>query len=92
MAGIARPPCDEAIIRARPCEAPARTNGPWILATAILGSSMAFIDGTAVNVALPVLQSDLRVSLADVQWVVESYALFLAALRYGAGCRATSGS
>jgi Major Facilitator Superfamily len=80
MAGIARPPCDEAIIRARPCEAPARTNGPWILATAILGSSMAFIDSTVVNVALPVLQSSLRVSLADVQWVVESYALFVAAL------------
>ena len=80
MGGIARPPCDEAIIRARSCETPASTNGPWILATAILGSSMAFIDGTVVNVALPVLQSDLRVSLAGVQWVVESYALFLAAL------------
>jgi EmrB/QacA subfamily drug resistance transporter len=41
---------------------------------------MAFIDGTVVNVALPVLQSDLHATLADVQWVVESYALFLAAL------------
>jgi EmrB/QacA subfamily drug resistance transporter len=80
MADLARPPCDEAAILARPCEAPALTNGAWILATAILGSSMAFIDGTVVNVALPVLQSALRVSLADVQWVVESYALFLAAL------------
>lgn len=80
MADIARPPCDEGIILTRSCEAPARTNGAWILATAILGSSMAFIDGTVVNVALPVLQSDLRVPLADVQWVVESYALFLAAL------------
>jgi EmrB/QacA subfamily drug resistance transporter len=80
MAGIAKPPCDEAVIRARPCEAPVRINGAWVLATAILGSSMAFIDGTVVNVALPVLQSDLGVSLADVQWVVESYALFLGAL------------
>jgi hypothetical protein len=80
MSGIARPPCDEAVIRARPCEAPASTNRAWILATAILGSSMAFIDGTVVNVALPVLQSNLRVTLAEVQWVVESYALFLAAL------------
>ena len=80
MADIAGPPCDEATIRARPCEAAARTNGAWILATAILGSSIAFIDGTVVNVALPVLQSDLRVTLAGVQWVVESYALFLAAL------------
>jgi EmrB/QacA subfamily drug resistance transporter len=80
MANIARPPCDEGMILARSCEAPASTSGPWILATAILGSSMAFIDGTVVNVALPVLQSDLGVPLADVQWVVESYALFLAAL------------
>ncbi len=80
MADIAGPPCDDATIRARPCEAAANPNGAWILATAILGSSMAFIDGTVVNVAVPVLQSDLRVTLADVQWVVESYALFLAAL------------
>jgi EmrB/QacA subfamily drug resistance transporter len=41
---------------------------------------MAFIDGTVVNVALPALQSALSATLADVQWVVESYALFLAAL------------
>jgi EmrB/QacA subfamily drug resistance transporter len=41
---------------------------------------MAFIDGTVVNVALPALQSALHATLADVQWVVESYALFLAAL------------
>ena len=55
-------------------------NGPWILAATILGSSMAFIDGTVVNVALPALQSALQATIADVQWVVESYALFLAAL------------
>ena len=41
---------------------------------------MVFIDGTVVNVALPALQRDLNASLADVQWVVEAYALFLAAL------------
>src|SRR6266852_3524908 len=80
MANIARPPCDEAAILASPCEHPATTNGPWILAATILGSSMAFIDGTVVNVALPALQSALHATLADVQWVVESYALFLAAL------------
>ena len=57
-----------------------RKNGRWILAAAILGSGMAFIDGTVVNVALPALQSALHANLAGVQWVVESYALFLAAL------------
>jgi MFS family permease len=41
---------------------------------------MAFIDGTVVNVALPALQSALHATLSDVQCVVESYALFLAAL------------
>jgi EmrB/QacA subfamily drug resistance transporter len=48
-----------------------------VLAATILGSSMAFIDGTAVNVALPVLQSSLRASVAGAQWIVEAYALML---------------
>jgi EmrB/QacA subfamily drug resistance transporter len=80
MAGIARPPCDEAAILAGSCQRQATANGPWILAATILSSSMVFIDGTVVNVALPALQSVLHATLADVQWVVESYALFLAAL------------
>jgi len=54
--------------------------GPWILVATILGSSLSFIDGTVVNVALPALQRDLHATGADVQWVVEAYALFLAAL------------
>lgn len=54
--------------------------GSWILAATILGSSLSFIDGTVVNVALPALQRDLHATGADVQWVVEAYALFLAAL------------
>jgi MFS family permease len=80
MAIIARPPCDEAAILAGSCAQPATKNGPWILAATILGTSMAFIDSTVVNVALPALQLALHATLADVQWVVESYALFLAAL------------
>ncbi len=80
MATIAKPPCDEAAIRATRCLQPAAANKAWILAATILGSSMAFIDGTVVNVALPALQSALHATLSDVQWVVESYALFLAAL------------
>jgi EmrB/QacA subfamily drug resistance transporter len=73
-------PCDEGAILAGSCEQPATANGPWILAATILGSSMAFIDGTVVNVALPALQSALGATIAQVQWIVESYALFLAAL------------
>lgn len=58
---------------------------PWVLAATILGSSMAFIDSTVVNVALPALQSTLHASVVDVQWVVESYGLFLSALILAGG-------
>src|SRR5271170_6800928 len=80
MANIARLPCDDAAILTGSYERECAANGPWILAATILGSSMAFIDGTVVNVALPALQSALGATIAQVQWVVESYALFLAAL------------
>ena len=76
-----KPPCDQAVIEsghaAIPCT---RRAEPWILAAAILGSSMAFIDGTVVNVALPVLQTSLGGTVVDMQWVVEAYGLFLGAL------------
>ena len=52
----------------------------WILVATILGSSMAFIDTSVVNVALPRLQTDLSATGAGVQWVVEAYSLFLGAL------------
>ena len=53
---------------------------PWILAATVIGSAMAFIDGTVVNVALPEIQARLGATAVDAQWIVESYALFLAAL------------
>jgi EmrB/QacA subfamily drug resistance transporter len=55
-------------------------NDSWILAATILASSMAFIDGTVVNVALPFLQTNLNATAIGIQWVVEAYALFLSAL------------
>lgn len=74
-------PCDEGVIRsgsiAVPCRDTART---WILVATILGSSMAFIDSTVVNVALPAVQGTFNATAVDVQWVVESYGLFLGAL------------
>jgi EmrB/QacA subfamily drug resistance transporter len=63
-----------------PTTAAPHKNGTWVLAASILGSSMAFIDGTAVNVALPALQNALHATVSNVQWVVESYALLLASL------------
>src|SRR5258708_3606957 len=86
MANIFSQPCDEGVIRSAPSVVPcAPKSEPWILAATILGSSMAFIDGTVVNVALPALQKNLNATLFDLQWVVESYALFLAALLLAGG-------
>ena len=57
-----------------------KVTGYWVLAATILGASMAYIDGTAVNVALPALQEQLDATIVDMQWVIEAYALFLASL------------
>lgn len=86
MAGILRDPCDEALMRSVRASAPcSREAGPWILAATILGSSMAFIDGTVVNIALPALQSSMGATVLDVQWVVEAYGLFVSALMLTGG-------
>ena len=76
-----RQPCDEAVIRGRtPGVRCPEKSGSWVLTATILGSSMAFIDSTVVNVALPALQSRLGATVVDLQWVIESYGLFLSAL------------
>lgn len=81
MSHIGKTPCEEGVIlhgtSAAPCTAPSRR---WTLVAAILGSSLAFIDGTVVNVALPAIQRKLGATTSDAQWVMESYALFLASL------------
>jgi EmrB/QacA subfamily drug resistance transporter len=74
-------PCDEGVVRSKGAEAPcSRSAAPWVLAATIIGSAMAFIDGTVVNVALPEIQARLNATAVDAQWIMESYALFLAAL------------
>src|SRR6202521_2313999 len=81
MINLGRTPCDEGVIRAAAatpgCADRAR---PWVLAATILGSSMAFIDGSVVTVALPAIQSDLNVSVQGAQWIVNGYMLMLGAL------------
>jgi EmrB/QacA subfamily drug resistance transporter len=57
----------------------------WVLAATILGSSMAFIDTTVVNVALPVMQRDLHADVAAAQWVIDAYLLVLSALILAGG-------
>jgi EmrB/QacA subfamily drug resistance transporter len=81
MSSVFREPCDEGRFRGRPNLHPCPpASRKWVLAATIIGSSMAFIDGTVVNVALPALQTNLNAGVADVQWVIEAYALMLAAL------------
>ena len=52
----------------------------WTLVASILASSLTFIDGTAVNVALPALQTSLGATITDVQWVIEAYTLLYGSL------------
>src|ERR1700759_3150649 len=56
------------------------TAGKWIMVSSILASSMAFIDGTALNVVLPSLQKSLHATGADLFWILNAYLLMLAAL------------
>jgi EmrB/QacA subfamily drug resistance transporter len=52
----------------------------WILVATIIGSSMTFVDGTVVNIALPTIGRDLNAGLAAQQWVMLSYSLAVASL------------
>jgi EmrB/QacA subfamily drug resistance transporter len=74
-------PCDDGVIaataRAGDC---AERSKRWVLVATILGSSMSFVDGAGVNVALPAIQSDLGASILAMQWVVNAYSVPLAAL------------
>ncbi|MDQ2857108.1 MAG: MFS transporter [Candidatus Eremiobacteraeota bacterium] len=80
MATFVKHPCEEERARLSPDAGRSSRTGHWVLLVAIVGSSMAFIDSSAVNVALPSIQRDLQTDAAGLQWVVEGYALFLSAL------------
>lgn len=54
--------------------------GRWVLTATVLASGMAFLDATAVQVALPTIGRDLGASLSDLQWIINGYTLPLAAL------------
>jgi EmrB/QacA subfamily drug resistance transporter len=78
-------PCSRGVIAAEPCprelgreipSAPRR----MVLAACVIASSMAFIDGSALTVALPKIRADFGADLASVQWVLNGYVLALASL------------
>jgi EmrB/QacA subfamily drug resistance transporter len=74
-------PCDEAAIRSvRPDPGCVASQKFWILAATILGSTMAFVDESVVNVALPAIEADLKAPVAVIQWLVNAYTLCVASL------------
>jgi EmrB/QacA subfamily drug resistance transporter len=82
-------PCAETAIRSTTADAPARIpRKTWVLVAAVLGSTMAFVDESVVNVALPRIENDLHASLAAMQWVVNAYTLCMSALLLTGGAAA----
>jgi EmrB/QacA subfamily drug resistance transporter len=83
---IASPPCDAGLIRGAPetpgCASHAKR---WVLTATVLGSSIASVEASVINVALPAIQEGLHASVAEMQWIASIYTLFLAALTLVAG-------
>lgn len=75
-------PCERGVIVSTPPveDVCPKYSKPWILTATILGSSMVLIDGSALSIALPIIQRDLAVPLSAILWVVNAYSLGLAAL------------
>jgi EmrB/QacA subfamily drug resistance transporter len=74
-------PCEESIIQSTPLAADRPVGAkPWVLLASILASSIANIDESIVNVALPAIETDLTTSAVVVQWIVNAYTLCLSAL------------
>src|SRR5689334_17081350 len=73
--GIAGDVCEAESVPHTPC---ARSG--LVLTTCILASSLAFVDGSVVNVSLPAIGQDLHANAADLQWVINAYLLPLSAL------------
>jgi EmrB/QacA subfamily drug resistance transporter len=82
MVGFIRPPCDAGVIEATPAfDATLSQRRKWLtLVATIVGSSMAFLDGSVVNIALPAIQQALHADTAATQWIVNAYLLLLGAL------------
>jgi EmrB/QacA subfamily drug resistance transporter len=82
MVGFTRPPCDAGVIQATPAFEPALSQKrKWLtLAATVVGSSMALLDGSVVNIALPAIQQALGADAAATQWIVNAYLLMLGAL------------
>jgi EmrB/QacA subfamily drug resistance transporter len=81
-------PCDELAIRAGSSVAACASRKWWVLTAAVLGSTLAYVDESIINVALPQIESALRTTLSAMQWVVNAYTLSLCALLLAGGAAA----
>jgi EmrB/QacA subfamily drug resistance transporter len=81
-------PCDEAAIRSTASVPACAARRSWVLAAAVLGSTLAFVDESVVNVALPRVESDLHTTLSAMQWVINAYTLSMSALLLVGGAAA----
>jgi len=81
-------PCGEAAIRAGVSVPACAARKNWVLVAAVLGSTLAFVDQSVVNVALPQMESDLHTTLAAMQWVINAYTLCMSALLLTGGAAA----
>src|SRR5262249_54767157 len=86
MLSVVRPPCDAGVLAAAPetpgCASHAKR---WVLVATILGSSVAFVEGSVINVALPAIQQGLDASVSEMQWIASVFTLLLAALTLTGG-------
>jgi EmrB/QacA subfamily drug resistance transporter len=81
-------PCDQAAIRAARSVPACAARRTWVLIAAVLGSTLAFVDESVVNVALPKIEADLHATLGAMQWVVNAYTLCMSALLLVGGATA----
>ena len=81
MVGFIRSPCDADVIRATPVfqAALSQSRKRLTLAATVIGSGMALVDGSVVNIALPAIQEALHANAASTQWIVNAYLLLLGA-------------
>src|ERR671916_953901 len=75
------PACEIGVVRStKPSTVCRPGSRPWVIAAASLGSGMAFLDSTVMNVALPAVQAELGATAREVQWSYGAFALVLSAL------------
>jgi len=88
MARQASRPCDRLAIRSTRSVPACAVRKEWVLAAAVLGSSMSYIDESVVNVALPGIEAQLQSNLAAMQWIINAYTLCISALLLVGGASA----